>query len=175
MRSSAMQQLAGSRWQPAMRDSPDSSALMLGAESQADGMCCAISLEGVATVPGRWPQKAGASGVASPWRNSAEWSCVWAHGIQSHAPNGRPALRKSISISMLSWEGTHKRGSEVTAVLTGAPEPGVTSQSSSDYVAQGERGDPRGRNSRVGLGTTNLRWPTRAEGEKRFRSATRNP
>jgi hypothetical protein len=51
----------------------------------------------------------GASGVASPWRNLAKLSCVWAHGIQSHAPNGRPALKKSISISTLSSEGTRKR------------------------------------------------------------------
>jgi hypothetical protein len=54
-----MQQLGGSRWQPPVMDNPDSSALMLGAESQAAGMSCAISLEAVATVPSRWPQKAG--------------------------------------------------------------------------------------------------------------------
>jgi hypothetical protein len=126
-------------------------------------------------VPSHWPQKAGASGVALRWRNSAKWSCGWAHGIQSHAPNGRPALIKSISISALNSEGTHKTGSEVTAALTDAPERSVMSQSIGDYVARGERGDPRGRKSGVGLGTANRRWPARAEGEKRFRSATRNP
>jgi hypothetical protein len=175
MRSSAMQQLAGSRWPPLMMDNPDCSALMLGGESQADGMSCAISLQAVTTVPSRWPQKAGASGVASRWRNSAKLSCVWAHGIQSYAPNGRPALMKSISISTLSSEGTRKKGSKVTVALTDAPERSVMSQSSGDYAARGERGDPRGRKSVVGLGTANLRWPARAEGEKRFRSATRNP
>lgn len=126
-------------------------------------------------MPSRWPKKAGASGVVSRWRNSAKSSCIWAHGTQSHAPNGRPALMKSISISTLSSEGTRKRGSEVTAALTDVPERSVASQSSADYVARDERGDPRGRKSGVGLGTTNLRWPARAEGEKRFRSATRNP
>jgi hypothetical protein len=174
MRSCAMPQLAGSRWQPAMMDNPDSSALMLGAENQAAGMSCAISLEEVATVS-RWPQKTGASGVASRWKNLAKLSCVWAHGIQSHAPNGRPALMKSISILTLSSEGTRKRGSEVTVALTDAPKRSVMSQSSADYVAQDERGDPRGRKCGVGLGTTNRTWPARAEGEKRFRSATRNP
>jgi hypothetical protein len=175
MRSCAMRQLAGSRWQPAMMDNPGSSALMLGAESQANGMSCAISLPAVATVS-RWPQKTVASGVASRWRrNLAKLSCVGAHGIQSHTPNGRPALMKSISILTLNSEGTRKRGIEATAALSDAPACSVTSQSSADYVARDERGDPRGRNSGVGLGTANLRWPTRAEGEKRFRSATRNP
>jgi hypothetical protein len=102
-------------------------------------------------------------------------SCAWAHGIQSHALNGRPALMKSISIPTLSAEMTRKRGSEVTAVLIDVPERSVTSQSSADYVARGDRGDPRGRKSDGGLATTNLSWPARAEGEKRFRSATRNP
>jgi hypothetical protein len=174
MRSCAMPQLAGSRWQPAMMDNPDSSALMLAAESQADGRSCAISSPAVATVS-RWPQKTGASGVVSPWRNLAKLSCVWAHGRQSHDPNGRPALMKSISILTLSSEGIRKRGIEATAALSDAPVCSVTSQSSADYVARDERGDPRGRNAGVGLGTANLRWPTRAEGEKRFRSATRNP
>ena len=174
MRSSAMQQLAGSRWQPPMMDNPGSSALMSGAESQASGTSFAISSKDVATVPSRW-QKAEASGVVSRWRNSAKSSCGWAHGTLSHAPIGRPALMKSISIPTLSSEMTRTRGSEVTAAPTDAPERSVTSQWSADYVARGERGDPRGRKFGVGLGTASLRWPARAEGEKRFRSATRNP
>ena len=119
--------------------------------------------------------EAEASGVVSRWRNSAMSSCGWAHGTQSHAPISRPALMISISIPTLSPEMTRTRGSEVTAAPTDAPERSVTSQSSADYVARGERGDPRGRKFGVGLGTTNLRRPARAEGEKRFRSATRNP
>jgi hypothetical protein len=175
MRSSARQQLAGSRWQPPMSDNRGSSGLMSVTESQADCTFCAISSTGVATVPSRWLQKVEASGVVSRWRNSAKSNYVWAQGTRSHAPVGRPALMKSISISTLSSEGTRKKGSEVTGVLTAAPERSVTSQSSTDYVVRGERGDPRGRKSGVGLGTTNLTWPARAEGEKRFRSATRNP
>jgi hypothetical protein len=169
-----MPQLAGSQWQPAMMDNLDSSALMLAAENQADGMSCAISLPAVAKVS-RWPQKTGASGVAWRWRNLAKLSCAWAHGIQSHDPNGRPALMKLISILTLNSEGTRKRGIEATAALSDAPACSLASQSSADYVAPDERGDPRGRNSGVGLRTANLRWPARAEGEKRFRSATRNP
>jgi hypothetical protein len=138
-----------------MMDNPDSSALMLGAERQAGGRSSAISLQEVATV-NRSPQKAGACDVASPWRNSAKLSCVWAHGIQSHAPNGRLALMKSISISTLNSEGTRNKGSGVTAALIDVPERSVTSQWSADYGARAERGDPRGRKSGVGLGTMNL-------------------
>src|SRR5712691_1131682 len=48
-------------------------------------------------------------------------------------------------------------------------------QSTRDYAARGEPGDPRGRN-RVGIsGMDSPSRPARAEGEKRFRSATRNP
>jgi len=141
---------------------------------------------------GRWHvlcyQLAGGSNSAESLapEDGGVWRCLaveklsqvelrMARGIQSHAPNGRPALMKLISISTLSPEGTRKKGSELTAVLTDAPARSVTSQSSADYVARGEGGDPRGRKSGVGLGTMNLRWPARAEGEKRFRSATRNP
>ena len=48
-------------------------------------------------------------------------------------------------------------------------------QSNSDYAARGECGDPRGRKSGAGLRLTNPSFPARAEGEKRLRSATRNP
>jgi hypothetical protein len=40
-----------------------------------------------------------------------------------------------------------------------------------DYDARGVRGDPRGWKSGTGLKAMNPRWPARAEGEKRFRSA----
>jgi hypothetical protein len=158
-----------------MMDNPESSALMSGAKSQADGMSCAISVQVVATVPSCWPAKAGNLALPRGGETQPVEFFVRAHGIQSHAPNGRSASMKWISISTLSSEGTRKRGSEVTAVLTDAPACSVTSQLSGDYVARGERGDPRGRKSGSGLGTRNLRWPARAEGEKRFRSATRNP
>jgi hypothetical protein len=48
-------------------------------------------------------------------------------------------------------------------------------QSNLGYAARGERGDPRGRKSSAGLQLTNASFPARAEGEKRLRSATRNP
>jgi len=47
--------------------------------------------------------------------------------------------------------------------------------STRDYVARGEPGDPRGRNWDGILGMDSPSRPARAEGEKRLRSATRNP
>jgi hypothetical protein len=48
-------------------------------------------------------------------------------------------------------------------------------RSNVDYDALGGLGDPRGRKSGGGSAVRNPRLPARAEGEKRFRSATRNP
>jgi hypothetical protein len=48
-------------------------------------------------------------------------------------------------------------------------------QSTRDYAVRGERGDPRGRNWDGILGMDSPSRPARAEGEKRFRSAIRNP
>jgi hypothetical protein len=59
----------------------DCFARMSGAESQAGCTCFAISLEEAVIVLSRGPQKARVYGVASRWRNSAKWSCAWAHGI----------------------------------------------------------------------------------------------
>ena len=84
-------------------------------------------------------------------------------------------MMKSISIPALSPERIRRRGSEAIAAVTDAPERNATSQSNADYVALDERGDPRGRKSGAGPGAKNPRCPARAEGEKRFRSATRNP
>jgi hypothetical protein len=75
----------------------------------------------------------------------------------------------------ISLETTRKKGSKAVAAASGAPERCVASRASADYAARGVCGDPRGRKSGAGPGATNLRWPARAEGEKRFRSATRNP
>jgi len=71
--------------------------------------------------------------------------------------------------------GLHSRGSEGVAPAVAGQGSFSTSQSNSDYAARGERGDPRGRKSGSGPGAANPRWPARAQGEKRFRSATRNP
>ena len=51
----------------------------------------------------------------------------------------------------------------------------ATWRSIGDYAVRGGRGDPRGRKSGGGSGADNPTWPARAEGEKRFRSLTRNP
>jgi hypothetical protein len=55
----------------------------------------------------------------------------------------------------LSWEGIRKRGSEATAAISGAPEPGELWQSIAGYVARGVRGDPRGRKPGAGPEATN--------------------
>ena len=96
-------------------------------------------------------------------------------GTRSHAPRSRRALMKSISIPTLSPAVIRKRGSEAIAAVTGVRERGEWLLSSVDYVVRDVLGDPRGRKSGAGPGATNPRWPARAEGEKRFRSAIRNP
>src|SRR4051794_29205871 len=101
-------------------DNPGCFALMLGDESQADGMFSAISSEEVVIRSSRW--RAAVFGVASPWRNSARSSCARGLGAPSHVPNGRPALMKWISISTLSLETIRRMGNEVVAAVIGAPE-----------------------------------------------------
>ena len=134
----------------------DCSVLMWGDESQADCTSFAISLE-EAVIAEPLPQKARVSGVAARWRNSVKWSCAWAHGIPRHAPRDRPAWMKSISIATLSSARIRKRGSEATAAVSGAPEPGESWQSIAGYVAWGVRGDPRGRKPGAGPEATNPR------------------
>ena len=175
MDSFVMRRLAGSRLQPAMMDNLDCCALTCWVESRAGFTCCATSLEEVVIVPNRWRQRVEASGVALLWRNSAKSSCAPAYGTASLARCDRPALRKWISIPTLSLEITRKMGNEATAAITGALERSESWRSNADYVAPGVRGDPRGRKPGAGLRVANPRWPARAEGEKRFRSATRNP
>jgi hypothetical protein len=81
----------------------------------------------------------------------------------------------NLAARVLSGAKLHNRGNEAIAAVTGAPGSFATSRSSTDYAARGAPGDPRGRKSGAGPGVANPRWPARAEGEKRFRSATRNP
>jgi hypothetical protein len=102
-------------------------------------------------------------------------SCALRRGTPGHALEDRPVLMKSISMPTFSLEAIHKKGNEATGAAMSAPKECASLRSSVGYDAQGVRGDPRGRKFGAGLGTTNLRWPARAEGEKRFRSATRNP
>jgi hypothetical protein len=122
MNSSVMRRLAGSRWQPPMMDNLGCFALMLEGESQAACMCSAISSEEVVIVSSRWPQKAEVSGVALPWRDSVKLSCARMPGTPSHAPRGKPALMKLISMLTLSPETIRKKGSEAVAAATVAPE-----------------------------------------------------
>jgi len=122
MNSSVMRRLAGSRWQPPMMDNLGCFALMLEGESLAACMSSAISSEDVVIVSSRWLQKVGVFGVAWLWRNSAKSSCVLTRGTPSHAPRGKPALMKLISMLTLSPETTHKKGSEAVAAATVAPE-----------------------------------------------------
>ena len=105
-----------------MMDNPGCFALMLGDESQADGMFSAISSEEVVIRSSRWYPRAAVFGVASPWKNSARSSCARGLGAPSHVPNGRPALMKWISISTLSPETIRKMGNEAVAAVIGAPE-----------------------------------------------------
>src|SRR5947209_7153480 len=69
----------------------------------------------------------------------------------------------------------HRTGNEVVAASVDARSLCGEWRSSSDYAVRGERGEPRGRKFGGGSGADSPTWPARAEGEKRFRSATRNP
>ena len=153
----AWRPLADSRWRQPMMAYSGCFVLMCWAGNQAGCICSAISLEEVAIVACRWRQEEWVAGVASPWRDSAKSSCARTHGTPSHAPRGKPALMKLISMPTLSPETTRKKGSEAVAAATGAPERCAASRSSADYVARGVRGDPRGRKSSVGLGATSPR------------------
>jgi hypothetical protein len=121
MNSSAMQRPARGRSRPAMMVSPDCFVLTYWDGSQAGFMYSANSLEEVVIVPCGWPRKAGAAGVASPWRNSVRSSCAPTPGTPSHARRGKLALMKLISIRTLSLKIARKKDNEATAALTGAP------------------------------------------------------
>jgi hypothetical protein len=121
MNSSVMRRLAGSRWQPPMMDNRGCFALMLEVESPAACMSSAISLEEVAIVSSRWPQKVGGFGVAWLWRNSAKSSCALTRGTPSHAPRGKPASMKSISTPTFSRKKIRSRGSEAVAAAIFVP------------------------------------------------------
>ena len=136
----------------------------------------AIRLEAtVAVACGRAPMDS-AAGAASRWTNSAKSSCRTAIGEPNLTPAGRVVSSKSISMPMFSRSGNHKTGSEPVAVAASVPVRCEASRWNADYAARAVFGDdPRGRKSGAVSGATNPRWPARAEGEKRFRSAMRNP
>ena len=105
-----------------MMDNRGCFALMLEDESPADGMFSAINSEGVVILSGHWYPTAAVSGVASSWRNSTKSSCARGLGTPSHVQNGKPALKKWISMSTLSPETIRKMGNEAVAAVIGAPE-----------------------------------------------------
>ena len=76
---------------------------------------------------------------------------------------------------MITLAAIRRTGNEVVAALVDARSRCGAWQSNADYVVRGECGDPRGRKSGGCSGADNSRLPTRVEGEKRFRSAIRNP
>src|SRR5687767_13445911 len=97
-------------------------------------------------------------------------------GIQhqiTHAP--KPVSFGWKWMLRITRSAIRKMDTESTAAAGSARSGSGAWLSSADYAARGERGEPRGRNSGGGSGARNPTWPTRAEGEKRFRSATRNP
>ena len=93
------------------------------------------------------------------------------------APNhSRPQTCVATGIRKISgFPGCRRKDSEATARAVGGREQSVRWRWTMDYASRGERGDPRGRKSGGGSGADSPTWPARAEGEKRFRSATRNP
>ena len=75
-----------------------------------------------------------------------------ADGWRSEPRSRRPALMKSISTRTLNPETTRRTDSEATAAAADAPERCAMSRSNADYAA---RGEPRGRKSGAGPGSTN--------------------
>jgi hypothetical protein len=175
MHSFAWRPLEDSRWRQAMMAYFGCFVPMCWVGNQASSVCCAISLAEVAIVAWRWRREESVAGAVSPWRNSAKSSCARTHGTPSHVPRGKPALMKLTSMPTLSRKKTRKKDREAVASARGAPERGAALRSSEDYAVRGGPVDPRGRKSDAGPRAANPRWPARAEGEKRFRSATRNP
>ena len=96
-------------------------------------------------------------------------------GAPKDPHTAKVASRKSRLRPTLIPETTRNTDSAAVASATDAPERCAAWRSSVGYAAPGGPGDPRGRKSAAGLEATNPRLPARAEGEKRFRSATRNP
>jgi hypothetical protein len=114
------------------------------------------------------------TGVISRWRSSAGWSCSKGHGrLRLNHADVRRGGRRGRKISQ--FPGRRRKDSEATARAVGGRGQCVRWRWTMDYASRGERGDPRGRKSGGGSGADSPTWPARAEGEKRFRSAIRNP
>jgi hypothetical protein len=123
-----------------------------------------------------------AAGSPANWRcialeNSAEWNCWTAPGKPGPTiPAPRRALRKSMWMLRISRSSRlRRRDSKATDRAVGGRWRSAKWRSSRDYGVRAGRGEPRGRKSGGGWAADNPRLLMRAEGEKRFRSATRNP
>ena len=90
-----------------------------------------------------------------------------------HAPG--PVWLTAILTRKIIPNAIHRTDIEEVAQATVGQGSFSESRWNSDYAARDERGEPRGRKSDAGPGATSPVLPARAEGEKRFRSATRNP
>ena len=122
-----------------------------------------------------------AAGFPSNWRCTAleKFSRVkLLEDAWRTAPNhSRPAacVIDATSMPRIIPRVTRRKDSEGVAREGAEQSSFLALRWSSGYAARGERGDPRGRKPGGGCGVDNPTWPARAEGEKRFRSATRNP
>ena len=94
-------------------------------------------------------------------------------GARNHARASNTAWSKWIATWKLSLDATRRTDSEAVAGAINAPVRSATLRSSVDYAAR--PGEPRGRKPGAGGGTEKSSFPARAEGEKRFRSVTKNP
>jgi hypothetical protein len=116
------------------------------------------------------------TGAALRWRNSLRLDYWRISGApRQTTPVLLPAWSMPISTLRIRQSAIHKKDSKGVGRTGCELSPFSMSQSSADYAARGERGAPRGRKFGGGDGADNLTWPARAEGEKRFRSLTRNP
>ena|SRR5215831_5556331 len=142
-----------------------------------DFACCAISAPVKAgadcTRWARLPTGVGLGWVGETQQSQVSGRCL-AHSAESFAALP-PAWLKRISRRKIIPSAIHRKDIEGVARVGTGPGSSSVWQSNGDYAARGEPGDPRGRKSGAGPGATNPRWPARAEGEKRLRSATRNP
>ena len=115
------------------------------------------------------------TGVVWPWTSFRGSNCSRTVGTRRPTTLARkPASRKSSWMSRISQKRRHKKGSEGVGQAGSVQSRCESWRWSAGYAARDGR-DPRGRKSGSRCGADSSRFPMRAEGEKRFRSAIRNP
>ena len=107
--------------------------------------------------------------------NSVRWNFARIAGIQSHPPDGRPVSIRWIWTLTMSPAESRSGDNAAVAAANDEPELSEGSRSNTDYDVPGARDEPRGLKSGAGAAVASAVLPARAEGEKRLRSATRNP